>query len=306
MADNNNEEREENNTSRGNDWEVVSLTASTYAAAPGPRLVEPDNSDIVEKNQSELSDDLINSRHFESFKAPDQEILPIDDKDSDAKMVQKEVGKSSGEKKLDDLIPDEIFGTQFEKNKDIVESIHETGFEHDSNMEGSNFSDKEQDVYGFPPMMDAFKDESAFADSTAYGENKNTTVAESDASELGFDSAKDISESSMPAKDDKSKGSDNIPCEPWWKSKASSLYTHAKEANTFWSIFIAAAVMGIVILGRKKWQSEKWQAVEIKRQLSTNNTEKTAGMVFPIYRFKDVILGGHPRGSFMRSGANEM
>lgn len=37
MADN---EEGEATTSRGNEWEVVSLTASAYAAAPGPKGIE--------------------------------------------------------------------------------------------------------------------------------------------------------------------------------------------------------------------------------------------------------------------------
>jgi hypothetical protein len=304
MADNN---EGEENTSRGNEWEVVLLTQSTYAAAPGPR--EPENydkSDSNKQNQSEFSNDLIRSCHFEAVKTQDTEILPIDEnresKGSDSKMVEKEVGKSSG-KDEDDLIfkgldvPDEIFRTQqFEKEKGIAMSIHDTEFENDPNMQDSDLNDKERDMYSLP----AFSDESALVESSAYGENTNTIAAEPDRSELGLDSFTDISQSSMPAKDGKFKGSD----EAWWKSKAASFYAHAKETNTFWSIFIAAAVMGIVILGQK-WQKDKWQTMQIKRQSSTNN-ESAGRITLPISRFKNVILGGHSRGSFMRSNANEM
>jgi len=304
MADNN---EGEENTSRGNEWEVVLLTQSTYAAAPGPR--EPENydkSDSNKQNQSEFSDDLIRSCHFEAVKTQDTEILPIDkdrvSKGSDSKMVEKEVGKSSG-KDVDDLIfkgldvPDEIFGTQqFEKEKGIAMSIHDAEFENDPNMQDSDLNDKERDMYSLP----AFSDESALVESTVYGENTNTIAAEPDRSELGLDSSTDISQSSMPAKDGKFKGSD----EAWWKSKAASLYAHAKETNTFWSIFIAAAVMGIVILGQK-WQKDKWQTMQIKRQSSTNN-ESAGRITLPISRLKNVILGGHSRGSFMRSNANEI
>ncbi|KAH0970650.1 hypothetical protein GBA52_022806 [Prunus armeniaca] len=40
MADN---EEVEESTARGNGWEVVSLTESTYAASPGPQGVELNN-----------------------------------------------------------------------------------------------------------------------------------------------------------------------------------------------------------------------------------------------------------------------
>jgi hypothetical protein len=310
MADNN---KGEENTSRGNEWEVVLLTESTYAAAPSPRNVESENYDKSDnsngQNRSEFSDDLINSRHFEAVETRDSEILPIHEdrasKGSGSKMVEKEVGKSSGKdvdlifKGLD--VPDENFGIQqFEKEKGIAMSIHDTEFEYDPNMQGSDLNDKERDMYSLP----AFNDESALVESTANGENTNTIAAEPDPSELGLDSSLDISQSSMPAKDGKFKGSDNLPCEAWWKSKAASLYAHAKETNTFWSIFIAAAVMGIVILG-KKWQQDKWQTMQIKRQSSTSN-ERTGRITLPISRLKNVLLNGHSRGSFVRSNANEM
>ncbi|KAJ6791582.1 ATG8-interacting protein 1 [Iris pallida] len=63
----------------------------------------------------------------------------------------------------------------------------------------------------------------------------------------------------------------SIPSESWWKSHASSLYHHAKEANMFWSIFVAAALTGLVILGKR------WHRV---------NDEKTNRVLGPINRIK--------------------
>ena len=75
-------------------------------------------------------------------------------------------------------------------------------------------------------------------------------------------------------------------------------YAHAKEANAFWSIFIAVAMMGLVILGQR-WQQERWQALQLKWQLSINN-EKTVRVMGSISRLKEVIIGGHHRGSFIK------
>uniref|UniRef100_A0A2N9F0C0 Uncharacterized protein n=1 Tax=Fagus sylvatica TaxID=28930 RepID=A0A2N9F0C0_FAGSY len=90
-------------------------------------------------------------------------------------------------------------------------------------------------------------------------------------SEQGLDLSPDISSSPTLAKDEKHDGS-NLPCGAWWKRRAASLYAHAKEANTFWSIFIAAAVMGLVLLGQR-WQQERWQALQLKWQISINDGE---------------------------------
>ncbi|VFQ70008.1 unnamed protein product [Cuscuta campestris] len=48
-------------------------------------------------------------------------------------------------------------------------------------------------------------------------------------------------------------GDDCLPCQAWWKRQAASLIAHAKEASTFWSVFIVASVMGLVIIGQC-WQ----------------------------------------------------
>lgn len=55
----------------------------------------------------------------------------------------------------------------------------------------------------------------------------------------------------------------DLPCEAWWKRRAVSLYAQAKEANSFWSIFITAAMMGLVIIGRQ-WQQERRQILHLK------------------------------------------
>ncbi|KAL9684209.1 hypothetical protein QQ045_021643 [Rhodiola kirilowii] len=52
---------------RGNDWEVVSLTASAYAAAPGPKAVEEivgDKQSTYEGDKVETSPAMFMSGHF--------------------------------------------------------------------------------------------------------------------------------------------------------------------------------------------------------------------------------------------------
>ncbi|KAJ6390814.1 hypothetical protein OIU77_024931 [Salix suchowensis] len=61
----------EDNPSRGNDWEVVTLTASTYAAAPGPKEVDQKDYEsgkasgkAYDEDEDETSRALFMSRHF--------------------------------------------------------------------------------------------------------------------------------------------------------------------------------------------------------------------------------------------------
>ncbi|CAK8577030.1 unnamed protein product [Lathyrus sativus] len=60
-------EDEVKKASHGNDWEVISLTASTYAAAPGPDKVELKDDDkeyAYTPNEAERSNTLFLFDHF--------------------------------------------------------------------------------------------------------------------------------------------------------------------------------------------------------------------------------------------------
>ncbi|KAJ6320337.1 hypothetical protein OIU78_015681 [Salix suchowensis] len=182
------------------------------------------------------------------------------------------------------------------------------------------FSDKEQIIYSTAALT-SFHSETALGGSTTYGENLGISEV-NEPSERGLDFPTDVPFSPKGAKDA------DLPSNAWWKRRAASLYAHAKEANTFWSIFVAAAVMGIVILGQR-WQQERWQALQLKWQASINNEAlrfqvisvafivhfsslfaaifhclKTGRLQGPITRLKDVIVGGNRRGSFIRGSSS--
>lgn len=317
MSDN---EEVEENTSRGNEWEVVSLTASTYAAAPGPQKVEPkddDRVDTAEVIEAETSHALFMSGHF-VFPPSEHENLPLEPqpvkneihdepvgKDVVSEFGTEEAGRSSGKDDeenftLKDLsVHNEFPGMQIFDEKGNRLSFSGTEFDEGTTLRGLDLTGKEESIYG-ASTFSSFHSEAALDGSTAYDENMaNPEPVEP--SEQGIDLPTDASKSLMPAKDDKYAASD-LPCEAWWKRRAASLYSHAKEANTFWSIFIAAAVMGIVIIGQR-WQQERWQALQLKWQIGIND-EKASRMLGPISRLKDAIVGGHRRGSFVRGGSS--
>eukprot|EP00246_Nothoceros_aenigmaticus_P015584 TRINITY_DN6563_c0_g1_i1.p1 TRINITY_DN6563_c0_g1~~TRINITY_DN6563_c0_g1_i1.p1 ORF type:complete len:193 (+),score=29.57 TRINITY_DN6563_c0_g1_i1:22-579(+) len=54
--------------------------------------------------------------------------------------------------------------------------------------------------------------------------------------------------------------------EGWWKRKASCLLVQARQANSIWSIALAAAVMGLVLLGQR-WHRERCQNQQLRLQL---------------------------------------
>jgi hypothetical protein len=64
-----------------------------------------------------------------------------------------------------------------------------------------------------------------------------------------------VNDNGTDDKEDKEKA---LPCEAWWKRHAICLYKNVKEANTIWSVLVATALMGVVILGHR-WHKEKWQ-----------------------------------------------
>lgn len=249
-------EEGEKNSSRGNEWEVVSLTASTYAASPGPKevvLKDENNDNRHGEDEAETSRALFMSGHF-VFPPNQHENLPLEPDNSEIlnELVEENVvsehgveeGDKSGGKdeenfKLEELnVSEEFPGIQF-------------------------FDDKEQSIYG-TATFSSYHSESGLEGSAAYGENLVIPEVNEQAKE-----ALDFSmDSPNPAKDGKYYGS-GLPCEAWWKRRAASLYSHAKETNAFWSIFVAAAVMGLVILGQR-WQQERWRALQLKWQASIN------------------------------------
>lgn len=311
MADN--EEGEESN-GRGNGWEVVSLTASAYAAAPGPREVElsSDDKSGTYGEQAETSRALFMSGHF-VFPPNQHENLPVepDSSEVDDEKVRKDAvdeiitdeGGRSGGKEEENLtlkgldVSDEFAGIQFLNEKDNRLPIGGTEFGEGTALEGLNFDDKEQAVYGAAKF--GFDGETVLRGSSTYDENTDNPGL-TEPLEQDLDLSGDISQSPRSMKDDKFDVSD-LPCGAWWKRRASSLYSHAKEANAYWSIFVAAAVMGLVILGQR-WQNERWQALQQKWQFSVD--QKAGRVLGPISRLKDVIVGGQRRGSFIGGSAS--
>ncbi|RDX83444.1 ATG8-interacting protein 1, partial [Mucuna pruriens] len=298
-------------SSRGNEWEVVSLTASTYAAAPGPDEVEMKDDgqdDVYAQDEAETSRALFMSRHF-VFPPSQHENLPVepdcgeihDDsgvKDVSSEEVTRPSGKDEENLTLPGLEVSEGFeGMQYFDEKINRLSVRGKQFDEGTTLPAFGLTEKGESMYD-PVKYTTFHGETAIGGVAAYGESivePETT----ESTEQGLNVSPDLSLSENSSKDTEYNASD-LPCGAWWKRRAASLYAHAKEANTFWSVFIAATVMGLVMLGQR-WQHER--ALQLKWQISIND-EARSRMLAPIFRLKDVIVGGHRRGSLIRGSSS--
>ncbi|KAF8033263.1 hypothetical protein BT93_D2004 [Corymbia citriodora subsp. variegata] len=262
----------------GHDWEVVSLTASTYAASPSPKEVELADDDkitVPSEDEPETSNALFMSRHFVFLpnqldnSSPELSTLNITEKQKgedgfaqlDAEVSRYRVKDETEWAFKDKTLSDEFPGMQFLSEKDNILPIQHTEFEEGKTVRDFGSVDKEQSLY------DAATFSSLHGD-TALG--KDTITSDMvETSEDHPDSSLEALHLSKVIKDDNLCGS-NLPCGAWWKRRAASLYAQAKEANAFWSVFIAAAVMGFVILGHR-WRHERLQALQLKWHVSVSN-----------------------------------
>ncbi|KAK9068314.1 hypothetical protein SSX86_012425 [Deinandra increscens subsp. villosa] len=297
---------------RGADWEVVSLTASTYAASPGPDMVDTksgENSDLVDNNKSETSNALFMSGHF-VFPPNEHENLPLESENTE--ILGKHKGedyvpgsvKEKGEKsfakdedkwnvkKLTEA--DDFHGIPFFDEKSNRLTINDVEFGDNRTLRGLNLAGKEENTYD-SARFHSFHSEPMMSESNIDDEDRvlAEAIGSSDSS-----SGSNVLNFPKHTEEDNYDGS-GLPHAAWWKKQAAALYAHAKEANSFWSIFIAAAVMGLVIIGQQ-WQQERWQVLH-HRWHSGVYDEKFGRMVGPISRLKDAIVGGHRRGFSIRS-----
>ncbi|QHN96839.1 ATG8-interacting protein 1 isoform X1 [Arachis ipaensis] len=307
MADNENVDEK---TSRGADWEVVSLTASTYAAAPGPDEVElkdGNKEDIHAQDEAETSRALFMSGHF-VFPPSQHENLPVEpdcseihdesgSKDVASESTNEEGTRSVGKGEENLTFPglnvsEDFEGIPYFDEKISRLSVYGKQFEEGTTLPGFDLTGKEETLYDSAKYT-SFHSETAIG-GVPYGE----IIGEAE-TEQGSNTSPNLAESKTPSEDDKCSSS-NLPCGAWWKRRAASLYAHAKDTSTFWSVFIAAAVMGLVMLGHR-WQQER--ALQLK-WLSVNDEQARSRVLVPLYRLKDVIVGGHRRGSLIRGGSS--
>lgn len=240
MADN---DEGDQNIPRGNEWEVVSMTGSAYTAEPGYSGHDSQG----ELGGEDASSPMIMSGHF-VFPPSQHENLPLepeyneinDERGGDfdvSQLDEKEEGtldvNDDENASFRDLISSEFPGiVMFDENGNQLSAS------------GADF-DKEKNISSTPEFSSS---------------DLEATVEEGEGTHHTSDSG--LLDSKKTVKGGKRGGGD-LPCEAWWKRRAITLYAQAKEANTFWSVCIAATVMGLVIIGHQ-WQQERWQVLHLR------------------------------------------
>lgn len=208
---------------RGNEWEFVNLTASAYAASP----VDLNHGNSVGENEIEASDPMFVSGHF-VFPPSRHKNLPPEPQNSEMNDVE------CGEFDVPQLNAGEERGKSDDNDASFVELM----------------SDK------FPgdPVLDEISN-TLLASSADFQEDLIVDKEE--------ESAESHEDSRFLSCEEEKFDCEEVPCEAWWKRRAVSLFSQAKEANSFWSVFITAAVMGIVIIGHH-WNKKRWHVLQIK------------------------------------------
>ncbi|KAK9056173.1 hypothetical protein SSX86_027262 [Deinandra increscens subsp. villosa] len=277
-------------TPRAADWEVVSLTASAYAASPGgsiPEVKHQEKDEVIDKDKVETSNPLFMSGHF--VVPPTQhENAPSEPEKTE--IFENPVGKDDGSVSIEDLSGSFDSNTKDEENWNLGK-LAELGFKENPSL---NLGGKEQSLYDSPTLHSLHSE----ADIGALNIDDETIAL--DESINSSDPTLGPKTPELPSKEDNLEGSGYAV---WLKKQVVCFYAHAKETNTLWSVFAAAAVMGIVIIGHK-WQQEKWQVFRHEWKARAHD-EKIRMMAGPIARFKYAIIGGQQhdfstRGSIFR------
>lgn len=301
MADGRRDMNETN--TRGTDWEVVSLTASTYAAAPGPQEFDPTvqhKKEEFNKTEPECSEAMFMSKHF--VVAPHEpENLPAENYCSE---IYKELSidnekitepqKSNKDKfKID--TNNDIHGSQlFDMGCSLLD--HNMNLRDGKQEEDLKMVEKEHTLL-VSPNYSSFDDEDDMGLPVIY-DDISDLVEPRNPSQEKLDYPSWLAHGCKSNEENNNESFDDSP-ESWWKKRAMSVYNHAKGTNTFWSIFVAVAVAGLVILGQR-WRREKSQLQQFKWKFSCTG-EKVNRIAGPVSQFK-FLVGGNHRGGSMREG----
>uniref|UniRef100_A0A0D9W278 ATG8-interacting protein 1 n=1 Tax=Leersia perrieri TaxID=77586 RepID=A0A0D9W278_9ORYZ len=234
----------EGSTPRGADWEVVSLTASAYAAAPGPGGVAAAETKGFDASQVEgrgSSSALFMSDHF-VFPPSEHENLPIETSFDD---IQTEKDAHEASTSVED------------------EGFKNVGGNYGAGSERIQFYDEGRNLSAedVEKMSEAAEYGSFHAQDGGHGFGANQ-----DDDDGGADDSH--GKSDLPSESADSRSHDSgAPCKCWLKKHMSCLYHQAKETNALWSVVVAAALVGLVILGR--WHKDKLHINQFKWRSSS-------------------------------------
>ncbi|KAF0935459.1 hypothetical protein E2562_032705 [Oryza meyeriana var. granulata] len=261
---------------RGNDWEVVQLTASTYASAPGPRMSEPSDEAEVKGYGTKGDDDsaaaLLMSGHFKVSQNEVESLLRgTDSKERHKELCGQDAVSAEGDdrkfqetcehKLKDDLhrIP------SFDKGKNL--SLVDMEFDDGKAFQGMGLVGEEP--VGFSSSryssIDA-KKELSWSVTESKNEKKTEEPTLQNVNPV-------IVSSKVVASSEQNKPDDSeLPRDASWRKQLLSLYKNVRKSNKFWPIVVAAtALVGITYFVRRR-QKGKLQHQPVKLYPSRNET----------------------------------
>lgn len=312
MADE--EKGADSHSSAGNDWELVSLTASTYAAAPGPILppLETDKRGVGyfdPKYDSPAA--MFMSGHVslpmeghvdllkqsdckgETDEVCDKEFSPAMMGDDPHDLSRSYAKAKSCESKLDDDLP----GFNLLDNQKSV-SLDDVVFGDAKGLGGLSLAGEEERNMFCSSGFDTPDAGSDIFRSAHRAANAATAGIVDPACATGDDPVDSVVISGVAYI---AKGQSKIPCEAWWKKTFSSLCNNSKESVTFRFIIVAATIVGLAILGQH-WQREKLQRQQFRLQFNVNSEKMGCSVGGPLGQVKGSRVLS-PRGMYDALGS---
>ncbi|KAG8060806.1 hypothetical protein GUJ93_ZPchr0002g23847 [Zizania palustris] len=286
----------EQTSPRGIDWEVVQLTASTYASAPGPRMSEHSDEPEVKEYDTKEDDSaaaLLMSGHFSVSKNEVQSLL----RDTDSKEQQKELcGQDAVSAEGDDekfqetcehKLKDDLHRIpSFDKGKSL--SLVDIEFDDGKAFQGMSLVGEEPVMFSSRYSATDAKKELSWLVTRNKNKKKTEEPTLQNVNPV-IDPSKVIASSEQYKPDDS-----EPPRDVWWRKQLLSLYKNARKSSKFWPIIVAATTLvGITYFGRC-WQKGKLQHQPVKLYPSSSN-EKINQAVGPLNRIKDILVASnHP------------
>ncbi|KAI3962006.1 hypothetical protein MKW92_041604 [Papaver armeniacum] len=237
-----------------------------HAAAPGPKGLDSNNVDLG----SDVGGDAVETSTVQHENLPVQpdcsnsvtqdflhhnEVSRLDMEEGEkSEKFDEDSWNIKGLEVLEELHHSQFFDEKGEKSPLCEESI---------SFQRIKLVNKE-DIIDMNANLCSYHDVEASLSASTISES--TTVMSEPGAAAKLDSSSKISESHNPPEED----IHGLPCQAWWKKCATSWYSQAKDANALWSVVVAAALMGFVVIGHR-WQRESSQGRQLKWHFSISD-----------------------------------
>ncbi|XP_047082854.1 ATG8-interacting protein 1-like isoform X1 [Lolium rigidum] len=283
---------------RGNDWEVVQLTASNYASTPGPARSEPSDEESAghvygTKGVDSAAAALMMSGHF-SVPRNEAENLLVE-----AGSTEREEARGSqyavSDTGDDDRDEEKLKGDDVDRipSLDKGKSLSSVDMEPDDGNTSRGVSLATEDTVMFSSSGHTAAVVAEKGLNWSATESKTTEEKTEDPTLQNVDTVTGSSKVVASGEESRPDGSGG-PRGAWWQKQIISLYKSARESNKFWPIIVAgAALMGMAYF-RRRWLKGKLHLQQVKLQPASSK-ERINHAVAPLNRIKDILAAGnHP------------